>query len=201
MTSCSEVFLIWSHAALTVTAVVSSLQCVYLWPSLQMVSCIVPTCILLNSAKYKHVRKVVTNQDYAADGTLLGGNPNAITKNTEALLRCRSSVYFTNSHFVLGPLVLGYLCNPLWSTLEYSPLWATLALNQPVTAVGSHIKLLWRVFPLQVFVPGFVNKSLSYLCILVVKLILHIAGVNYYCMYSYNTKWVLKPNSKKRKGV
>lgn len=167
-----------------------------------MVSCIVPSCRKDPSELCKvQVREKGSNKsDYAAEGTLLGGNPDAVKQNTGALLRCTSSVFLTDSHFVVGSLLLGYPCNPLWSTLEYSPLWSTLALNQPMTAVGSRIKLLWSVFPLQALVPGFVNKSLSYLCILVVKLILHIAGVNYYCMYSYNTNWVLKPTSKKWKA-
>jgi len=39
--------------------------------------------------------------------------PNAIKQNTGALLRCTNSVYFTDSHFVLGSLLLGYRCNPL----------------------------------------------------------------------------------------
>jgi len=188
-----------------VTAVISSLQYVYLRPSLklvQLVSFIVLSYIKdpPGLCKVQICDKGSNKPDCAADGILLGRNPIAIQQNTGALLRCTSSLCFTDSHFVLGPLVLGCHCNPLWSTLECSQLWATLPLNQPLPAVGSHIKLLWSVFPLQVFVPGFVKKSLSYLCILVVKLILHIAGVNCYCMYSYNTKWVLKPISKKRKA-
>jgi hypothetical protein len=80
-----------------------------------MVSSIVLSCRKEPSElnKVQIFEKCCNKSDYAADGTLMGGNPNAIKQNTEAVLRCKSSVYFTNSHFVLGSVVLGYLCNPV----------------------------------------------------------------------------------------
>jgi len=80
-----------------------------------MVNCIVPLCRKDPSELCKvQICEKGSNKDYADDGTLLGGNPNAVKRNIETVLCCTGSVYFTDSILFLGHLfwvILVILCD------------------------------------------------------------------------------------------